>query len=70
MVRLKEERDRLNPNQEYEFQFHNGSIKSRRRQRGGDFKFTFQFHNGSIKSQAEVDAYDTEIKVSIPQWFD
>ena len=34
----------------FEFQFHNGSIKSWAANRGAFHNYRFQFHNGSIKS--------------------
>ena len=52
------------------FQFHYGSIKSRKHITNLVGTDRFQFHNGSIK-RAKINEYLAEKQeVSIPQWFD
>ena len=54
----------------YEFQFQNGSIKSRSNEKLEAGVDLFQFQNGSIKSYARLPCGGWLYYVSIPKWFD
>ncbi len=70
MVRLKVGYAIGSVRREARFQFHNGSIKSRDGLKGFLRRAMFQFHNGSIKRGSQWKRLESQIIVSIPQWFD
>ena len=70
MVRLKGISTAFIEKDSYQFQFHNGSIKSLSNMQQAEKPNAFQFHNGSIKSEPEKEISMRVDFVSIPQWFD